>query len=216
LTLDNYTRIVLANLETLYKNLPESLETDLEAKKVGMEYFFRAFGKDCLIAPTGIYLNEDKQTGVLGILISLYALHANHRLCVLEPFKAFKEFPNSRPYIDAFASHTEQILINEVRKIKKFRDEIINQLDGQDLPIGTPGDFSMVLYPLPKIPLCYIFYDEDEEFPAAVTCLYSSSAAYFMPIDGLADVGEYTSKRILEIILKNESHQINCLNDCSH
>lgn len=40
----------------------------------------------------------------------------------------------------------------------------------------------------------------DEEFPASVTCLYSNNARMFLPIDGLADVGEYCSK-ILELIL---------------
>jgi hypothetical protein len=48
--------------------------------------------------------------------------------------------------------------------------------------------------------LCYIFYRADEEFPASVTCLFSNNAPDFMPIDGLADVGEYTSKKILALI----------------
>jgi len=53
---------------------------------------------------------------------------------------------------------------------------------------------------LPKIALCYIFYLPDEEFPASVTCLFSNNARLFMPLDGLADVAEYTSRRIIEII----------------
>ncbi|MCU0613774.1 MAG: DUF3786 domain-containing protein [Desulfobacterales bacterium] len=200
MVLDNYAKLVSKNLESLYEKLPEGFEAAIEAKKVGKEYFFRAFGKNCHISPHGIYLNEDKQTGVLGILISLYALYANHGPCVLEPFKAFKEFADSMPYVGAFTTHTEQILTPVVHKIKKVRDKIIDQLDGQDSPAGIPGDFSMVLYPFPKIALCYIFYDADEDFQAGVTCLYSSNASYFMPVDGLADVGEYTSKRILEIV----------------
>jgi hypothetical protein len=202
LVLDNYAKLVSKNLEAIYENLPEGFEAALEAKKVGKKYFFRAFGKDCHISPHGIYLNEDRQTGVLGILISLYALYTNYRTCVLEPFKAFKEFADSMPYVGAFSTHTEQILAPEVHKIKIVRDKIIDQLDGQDSPVGIPGDFSMVLYPLPKIALCYIFYEADEEFQAGVTCLYSSNAAYFMPVDGLADTGEYTSKRILEIVTR--------------
>ena len=62
------------------------------------------------------------------------------------------------------------------------------------------GDFSFVVYPLPKIALCYIFYDPDEDFPASVTCLFSNNARRFLPLDGLADVGEYTSRKILEIV----------------
>ena len=63
------------------------------------------------------------------------------------------------------------------------------------------GDFSLIVYPLPKIALNYIFYRADDDFPATVTCLFSHNAAAFLPTDALADTGEYTSKKILEIIL---------------
>jgi hypothetical protein len=33
-----------------------------------------------------------------------------------------------------------------------------------------------------------------------VTCLFSTNANRFMPMDGLADVGEYTSRTILEMV----------------
>lgn len=197
---DNYAKLVSKNLERLYSNYPETLETALGGTKVGNEYFFRAFGKKCRISPNGIFLDEERQSGVLGILISLYALNAKHEPFVLEPFKAFKEIKNSMPYVSAFATHTEQILIPEVHRIKVFWNKIIELLDGQNAPPGIPGDFSMVLHPFPKIALCYIFYDADEDFPAGATCLFNSNASCFMPVDGLADVGEYTSKRILEIL----------------
>ncbi|MGD8834917.1 MAG: DUF3786 domain-containing protein [Desulfobacteraceae bacterium] len=45
-----------------------------------------------------------------------------------------------------------------------------------------------------------MFYEADEDFPASVTCLYSHNANRFMPMDGLADVGEYTSRAVLEIV----------------
>jgi hypothetical protein len=53
---------------------------------------------------------------------------------------------------------------------------------------------------LPKIALCYIFYEADDDFPASVTCLYSNNANQFMSVDGLADVGEYTSRKIINLI----------------
>ena len=49
------------------------------------------------------------------------------------------------------------------------------------------GDFAFVVRPLPKIYLCYIFYEADQDFPPSVTCLYSANANRFMPMDGLAD-----------------------------
>jgi hypothetical protein len=118
----------------------------------------------------------------------------------LEPFKAFKEFPDSAPYVGAFASRTEQILVPAVHRIKAKAGLIMERLSGEAAPLSISGDFAFVVRPLPKIFLGYIFYEADEDFPPSVTCLYSSNADRFMPMDGLADVGEYTSKTILAMV----------------
>jgi len=67
-------------------------------------------------------------------------------------------------------------------------------------PAKAGGDFAFIVYPLPKIALCYIFYIADDEFPASVTCLYSNNADCILPLDAPADVGEYTSRKIMDII----------------
>jgi hypothetical protein len=104
------------------------------------------------------------------------------------------------PYAGAFTTHTEQLLVPHVAGIKAAVPAIMAAFKGESAPPGTGGDFSFMIYPLPKIALCYIFYAADEEFPASVTCLYSNNAHLFMPIDGLADIGEYSSKKILDLI----------------
>ena len=119
----------------------------------------------------------------------------------MEPLKAFKDFPNSMPYAGAFVTHTQQILVPYVEKIQVSIHRIIETLNGCESPSNVGGDFSFMVYPLPKIALSYIFYEADEDFPASVTCLYSNNALSFLPIDGLADVGEYTSKKILDLIV---------------
>ncbi len=85
--------------------------------------------------------------------------------------------------------------------ITRNLERIRQTLKGEPAPAGTGGDQAFVVYPLPKIALCYILYESDEDFPASVTCLYSRNADQFMPIDGLADVGEYTSKKIIERLI---------------
>jgi hypothetical protein len=198
---DNYTKIVNDNLKRLYQNLPEDLARALPADQVGKNFVFEAFGKRCEIRPDGILLKEEKQTGVIGILISLYALHTTTATIVLEPLKAFKDFPNSMPYAGAFVTHTQQILVPYVTEIIKNRSRVLLHLKGEDAPRSIEGDDAFVVYPLPKIALCYIFYEADEDFPASVTCLYSNNAHTFLPIDAMADVGEYTSKKILDLII---------------
>ena len=197
---DNYTKIVEDNLDKLYFNLSQNLSKNLPGKQEGERFVFDAFGERCMIEPKGITLGDKEHSSVFGILISLYALNARPDICIPEPFKAFKEFPDSMPYAGAFTTHTEQLLVPYVARIKEYVQIITKMLKGEDAPAGTGGDFSFIVYPLPKIALCYIFYEADEDFPASVTCLYSNNANLFLPIDGLADVGEYCSKTILELM----------------
>lgn len=198
--MDNYANIIQSNLDTLYANLPQDLARYLPADRDQDRFKFTAFGEVCTISRQGIAFDRGAQGSVPGILVSLYALNANDADCDPLPYKAFKEFPDTLPYSAAFATHTEQLLVPHVDRIKKAMPRILNTLNGQASPREIGGDFSFVVYPLPKIALCYIFYSADEDFPAAVTCLYSRNAQVFMPMDGLADVGEYTSKKILECL----------------
>ena len=197
---DNYQKIVQHNLKKLYNPLPPNLAEALPSTREDDCFIFEAFGKQCRLRPEGISLGNSDENGVLGILISLYALHADPQLQKLEPLKSFRDFPNNMPYVGAFASHTERILIPHVEKIEKAKNRITEILQGRGATDLAGGDFSFLVRPLPKISLCYIFYHADEDFPASVTCLYSNNAPTFLPLDALADVGEYTSRTILTLL----------------
>lgn len=194
---DNYEVIVRQNLARLYADLPGDLAANLPGEQDKDSFIFEAFGEKCRIEPDRIILGDGNHPSVLGILISLYAINCRPDPCVPFPFKAFREFPDSAPYVGAFTTHTEQVLAPRVDTIRENLPSIREILKGEDAPAGTGGDFSVVLYPLPKIALCYIFYEADEDFPASATCLYSNNAGLFLPVDALADVGEYTSRKIL-------------------
>ncbi|MEE4264128.1 MAG: DUF3786 domain-containing protein [Desulfobacteraceae bacterium] len=198
--MDNYERIVRDNLDKLYQNLPETLDRLLPGKRENNQFCFKAFGQSSLIGPDGIFVDDRPETGVVGILITLYALHANEDPCMPTPFKAFREFPNSLPYVGAFASHTESILIPHIDAIEDNFDPIFKTLNGEISRDYEGGDFSLIVRPFPKIKLRYIFYRADEEFPASATCLFSNNAMSFLPIDAMADTGEYTSKKIIELV----------------
>ncbi len=197
---DNYARIVRNNLVRLYEELPEDLSHSLPARRKGNRYHFQAFGEECRIDRNGILLGGEPQTGALGILISLYALHARPEPCRLEPLRAYKEFPDGTIYAGAFVARTEQVLLPHVDPIEAGLKVISDRLQGREASQLTHGDFSLLLWPLPKIALYYSFYHADDEFPPSATCLFSHNASDFLPIDALADVGEYTSKKILSLL----------------
>jgi hypothetical protein len=196
----NYEKIIQDNLTRLYKNMPDHLEQLLPGQYQNEQLMLKAFGSPCRIGSDGITVGDKTETGVIGILISLYALHAKADPCIPTPFKAYREIPNSMPYAGAFSSHTEQILIPHIDKIEDNLDLIFEPLNGESGTGSEGGDFSFVVRPFPKIKLYYIFYRADDDFPASATCLFSNNALSFLPVDALADTGEYASKKIIELI----------------
>lgn len=196
---DNYAKLVRNNLDHLYRQPLKDLARNLPGEQDGNRFTFTAFGERCVVTPEGITLGGQEVNAIIGILISLYALHVGPEAVVSFPLKAFKEFPNSAPYAGAFVTHTEQLLVPHVDKIKSCGQQITGALNGKPGSGELGGDFAFLVHPLPKIGLGYIFYEADDDFPASVTCLFSNNADQFMPMDGLADVGEYTSRQILTI-----------------
>lgn len=198
--MSNYGTIITANCTALFAGDPGERAAAIPAGVKGSALVLEAFGSEAELSPVGIKLDGQPETGPLGVIISLYALHAALDDMIPTPFKSFKELPGSMPYAGAFANRTEQSLVPAVKRIAAGRRKIMDNLGGSAAPEGTGGDDAFVVRPLPKIGLCYIFYEADEDFPPSVTCLYSHNAHLFMPTDGLADVGEYTSKKILDLI----------------
>ena len=195
----NYENLIRENLGKFFADLPPDMEKWMPAEKAGVEFLFKAFGKDCRVSAARITLEGNPAVGPRGLLVSLYALRANNESVKLRPFLSFKDLPGSMPYHSAFSAHSEKVLIPFVPNIMEKSQDIIRLFDGQKGAEDLPGDFSFILYPLPKIALAYIFYLPDDEFPPSATCLFSSNALSFMPLDGLADVAEYTSKEIINI-----------------
>lgn len=196
---DNLLKIQLSYLKELYDQLPEDLEKALPAIRENDVFCFKAFGESCSISPKGISLGGEMITGPIGILIALYAHNARKEAVQLNPLKSFKQIKGSMAYQSAFTVRSEKSLIPYVSRIQGCKRKVIEAFNGYENEAAS-GDLSFILYPLPKLPLYYIFYLADEEFPASVTCLFASNAEIFMPVDGLADVGEYTAKKVIEIV----------------
>jgi len=199
---DNYLRIARENLSRVDWRDPVRLAERIGAVAEDGALHFRGFGHDVRLTTDAITLDGRPAEGVWALLLSLYARHAAPDPLRLEPLRAFKEFDGSMPYVGAFVSHTQEILTPHVDAIVGQAEMLNARLGGTPPPAETAGDAALLLQPLPKIALCYVFYLADEDFPASATCLFSANADRFMPTDALADVGEYTSRRMLALIGK--------------
>jgi hypothetical protein len=197
---DTYLAIQREHLKAAWARGELLLEEALPGQRKGDCFHFQAFGENCEICAQAISLGGEPVAGAEGILIALYARYVQNEPLVLQPLQSFKELPDSGPYQGAFVARSEQVLAAHVVDIQNQQEHIIEHFSGTINTDAPSGDFSLTLYPLPRIPLYYIFYLPDEEFPAAVTCLFAADATKHLSVDGLADVAEYTAKRIISLV----------------
>jgi hypothetical protein len=178
----------------------QELEKTIPARYEGNAFHFQAFGEPCEIRRDEIILGGEPLHGAEGILIAIYVSFVTDESVHLTPLKAFRQFTGGMGYQAAFTMNAEKILIPYVESIQKRREELIARFSGNPNKDVKRYDFSFSLHPLPKVPLYYLFNLPDEEFSASVTCLFSSNADRFLPVETLADTAEYTAKRIIQLV----------------
>ncbi len=200
MTASNYADIIRANLQTAFKLDTAELAARLKAESIANELVFKAFGEDCRLRCDGVRLRGRSEEGARGVIISLLARYASAENGIEAPWRAFRELPDSMPYVGAFRAHAELPLVPHVEGIVARASRLAAAVGGRVVAQPVSGDCALVLNPLPKISLCYLFYRPDEEFPANVTCLFAANADHFLPTDALADVGEYTSRALIAAV----------------
>ncbi len=194
-----YEKLIRLHLAEIFEDPPERTAARLPAGLERDGFHFRAFGEPCVLGPEGVAFSGRTVFDPRALLVALYARHVTGETVQVLPLKAFRELPGTMPYQGAFSVNAERVLVPHVPAIQAGQEAIKKSYDGRPGEPDGGGDFSLLLYPLPKIALCYVFYLADEDFPAAATCLFSGNASAFMPLDGLADVAEYTSRSLVRV-----------------
>jgi hypothetical protein len=197
---ENILQIQKDYLKKAWMRPIQQLEEAIPARYEDNGLRFQAFGEPCEVRQEEIILGGEPLHGAEGILIAIYSSLVTTEPVQLLPLKAFRQFPGGMGYQPAFAMNAEKILIPHVESIQKRREELIARFSGNPNKDVKRYDFSFTLYPLPKVPLYYLFNLPDEEFSASVTCLFSSNADRFLPVETLADTAEYTAKKIIELV----------------
>lgn len=196
----SYLKIRNEYLKKTWARSIEELLVCLPAELEGDHLIFRALGEKCILSKEQIILADQSAEGPEGLLIALYSSCVPNLPLQLHPLKSFKELPDSMPYHNAFAANAEHILAPYVPQIDLHKERLITRFSGHINNDALSGDFSFTLFALPRVPLYYIFHQPDDEFPASVTCLFAYNANWFMPVDGLADIAEYTAKKIISLL----------------
>ncbi len=95
----------------------------------------------------------------------------------------FKELPGGQIYTGPYQKRTLHPLLQNFGAQPEKLVALAQTLGGQH---STFGDYAVTLYPFPRVPLVFVLWAGDEEFPPSANILYDASAADYLPTEDYA------------------------------
>jgi hypothetical protein len=108
----------------------------------------------------------------------------------------YKEIPGGMLYAGVFARRAIEPLIRVFANSPERLLDAGSLLGGRE---ATFGDVSFVVTALPRIPLTYIVWKGDEEFPATIQLLFDKSVEGYLSLEDVVVVGEMATNRLIAL-----------------
>lgn len=130
---------------------------------------------------------------VTRILLLHYLIHADgHPLT--EKWAAYKDIPGGLLYAGVFARRVTEPLQRKFGKSARSFKETGIRSGGESVEIG---DASFILHAFPRVPLQYVLWEGDEEFPPSVQLLFDASIGHYLTLEDMVVLGQVTAGRLI-------------------
>jgi Domain of unknown function (DUF3786) len=181
--------------------------TDLEerAKKAGADYQKGKDGGEIILHffsepyhiqfPQIEFYSPSKKTVslVTRILLLHYLIQADGNP-LTGRWVAYKDIPGGLLYAGVFARRvTEPLQRRFGMTAKSFKETGIKS--GGD-PVAV-GDASFILKAFPYVPLQYVLWEGDEEFPPSVQVLFDASVDHYLTLEDIVVLGQVMTGRLI-------------------
>ena len=108
---------------------------------------------------------------------------------------AYQDIPGGLLYAGVFAKRvTEQLAKTFGRSHGSFMDAGL-QMGGK--PAGV-GDASFILWALPSVPLQFVLWEGDDEFPSKVHLLFDASIDHYLSLEDVVVLGQMAARRLIQ------------------
>ncbi len=183
----------------------KKMNPEERAKKAGAEYQKGEDGEKIIV----YFFSEPYQIGfpqiefyspskkvvsqVTRILLLHYLIRADGNP-LTGKWVAYKDIPGGLLYAGVFARRvTEPLQRRFGKSAKSFREAGI-KLGGAAAEFGNA---SFILRAFPRVPLQYVLWEGDEEFPSSVQLLFDASVDHYLALEDMVVLGQVTTGRLI-------------------
>lgn len=202
------------NLEVAYNFAVEKLnqKDPVEiARNAGVEYNAEAksftvpyLGEKFFVShPEGIVKPVEKSEGpplTVMILILHYLVNANGAP-VQGKWISFKELPDGAIYNEPFGRRAIKPMLNLFADKQEEFLRLAATLGGQQQKLG---DVSVTITPFPRVPITFVIWGGDDEFPASGNILFDASAHCYLPTEDYAMMSGLIIYQLGELLPKSK------------
>jgi len=107
---------------------------------------------------------------------------------------AYKDIPGGLLYAGVFARRVTEPLQRKFGKSAKSFKETGIKSGGEPAEVG---DASFILHAFPYVPLQYVLWEGDEEFPPSVQLLFDASVGHYLSLEDIVVLGQVTTGRVI-------------------
>ena len=107
---------------------------------------------------------------------------------------SYKDIPGGLLYAGVFARRVTEPLQRKFGKSARSFKETGIRSGGESVEIG---DASFILHAFPRVPLQYVLWEGDEEFPPSVQLLFDASIDHYLTLEDMVVLGQVTAGRLI-------------------
>ena len=106
----------------------------------------------------------------------------------------YKDIPGGLLYASVFARRVTEPLVRKFGESAEWFREIGAALGGTT---GDTGDASFLIQAFPCLPMQYVLWQGDDEFPPSVQALFDASVEHYLSLEDIVVLGQMATGRML-------------------
>jgi hypothetical protein len=187
------------SLEERAKKAGADYQRTANEAKITLDFFSEPLH---IIFPQVDFYSPSKKTVslVTRILLLHYLIRADGSPMTGE-WVGYKDISGGLLYASVFARRVTEALVRRFGRAARGFEEAGLQLGGEAAGVG---DASFILRVLPFVPLQYVLWEGDDEFPPSAQLLFDASVDHYLSLEDIVVLGQITTGRLIQRATVNQ------------
>lgn len=126
---------------------------------------------------------KDQEVPIVTKILILHYLATANGAPLQNKYISFKELPDGAIYIEPFTNRAIRPMLKYFADYQREFVDLAKTLDAREESLG---DTSVTVFPFPRVPITYVIWSGDDEFPASGNILFDASAPCYLPTEDYA------------------------------